>query len=343
MENNHTYHIIGAGIAGLYCAKLIKKHKPKSKVIVYEASSKTGGRCGSVFYNKFNCMIDNATHVILNYNKNAYSLINKNASNIHFWKQSDNEFINKFKCLKEIELAIFNTKKTDWKCRFMVLKKLFPFIEIKAFFSDGNLEDILCKPLLEYVDELKSGYVWRDIKHKNNHINELIFNHEIIELKDCDKVISAIDSFNYNKIIGGYDFEYNAITNIYYRTSMSLTLPKNQKILGITGGKSHWIFSGDNYIAVTISDTDTNIDAKGLWEEICDIRNYNSAFLPQYVILKHPRATIKQDIINNNKRPSSALTQFDNMFICGDWTMKNYPCCIESAIESAIRVCETAL
>jgi len=337
LENKHIYHIIGAGIAGLYCAKLIKKHKPKSKVIVYEASEKIGGRCGSTFYKSFNCMIDNASHVILNYNKYACSLINKKASNIRFWSKCNNKFVNKFNCLKEIELAIFNTINPDWRCRLTILRKLFPFIGIKAFFSDGNLEDVLCKPLLKYVDEIKFGYVWVDIKHKDNLINELIFNKENIVIKDNDIIISAIDSYNYNKIIGGYDFEYNTITNIYYRTSMALTLPENQKILGIKNGKSHWIFSGDNYIAVTISDANKNINVEEIWQEICDIRNYNSAFLPQYITLKQPRATIKQDDNNNSKRPSSAISKFDNMFICGDWTMKNYPCCIESAIVSAIR------
>ena len=54
--------------------------------------------------------------------------------------------------------------------------------------------------------------------------------------------------------------------------------------------------------------------------------------------LNNKRATIKQDYKNNNLRPTSACTMYDNMFICGDWTMKNRPCCIETAIESAIRI-----
>ena len=197
--------------------------------------------------------------------------------------------------------------------------------------------------IIKYVDEIKFGYVWHKVKHQDNLISELIFNKENIITNNNNIIISAIDSFNYNKIIGGYDFEYNEITDIYFRTSMPLTLPENQKVLGVRGGKSQWIFSGDNYIAVTISDSDSNIDIRKIWQEICNIREYNSAFLPQYMILKYPRATIKQDTINNNKRPYSAVTDFDNMFICGDWTMKNYPCCIESAIMSAIRACKKCL
>ena len=42
-----TYFIVGAGVAGLSCARLLKKKKPKSKVIVFDACDNVGGRCYS--------------------------------------------------------------------------------------------------------------------------------------------------------------------------------------------------------------------------------------------------------------------------------------------------------
>lgn len=338
MENNPTYHIIGAGIAGLYSAKVIKEQNPNAKVVLYDAAEKIGGRCASVFSKQFDCMIDNATHVVLNCNKNTSTIIDKHDNLIKFWNLQNNKFINKINCLKEIELAVFNTENADWKCRLFALKKLFPFLRIKSFFSTGNLENVLCKPLCQYVDEFKYGYVWKGINSDNKHISELIFKQNRVKVADKDIVISAIDSFNYNKIFGGYDFEYNTITNVFYRTSMALTLPKKQKILGIIKGKSQWIFAGNNYIAITISNARDDINVNEIWQEICKIRNYNSAFLPKCIVLNYNRATIKQDYKNNNLRPTSACIMYDNMFICGDWTMKNRPCCIETAIESAIRI-----
>ena len=153
MENKPTYHIIGAGIAGFYSAKIIKKQNPNAKIVMYEAAEKIGGRCKSIFSKQFGCIIDNATHVVLNCNKKTNSILGKCDSLIKFWDIISSKFINKLKCIKEIELAIFNTAAVDWKCRLFVLNKLFPFWRIKAFFSTGNLEDILYKPLYLLLQE----------------------------------------------------------------------------------------------------------------------------------------------------------------------------------------------
>lgn len=340
MVNNRTYHIIGAGIAGLYAAKLIKEKNPLSTIIIYEASEKIGGRCGGYFDNDFNCNCDNATHVILNCNKNALSIIGKNnfSNSISFVNYSNNKFIPKLSCIKESLWAIFNTSSPNFRALFFVIKKLFPFINIKAYFSEGDLVDKLCYPLLVYANSIEYGYIWKNIEYHNHHINKLIFNKKTIDIAPNDIVISAIDSLHYNHIFGEYDFEYNTITNIFYRTSMALTLPNNLKMLGLKNSLCHWLFSSQNYTAITVSDAKKDIDPRICWNEICNIRNYNSAFLPEYKKRVFHYATIKQDKKNNCKRPTSAKTKFDNLFICGDWTMKNQPCCIETAIMSAKRL-----
>ena len=121
---------------------------------------------------------------------------------------------------------------------------------------------------------------------------------------------------------------------------MTLTFPQNLKMLGICNAEMQWIFACKDYVAVTVSNTNNKCDPRNIWEEICKVRNYNSAFMPQYQVLYYPRATINQNHKNNSMRPVSVKTKFDNLFICGDWTMKNRPCCIETAIESAIRCCK---
>ena len=340
MENSRTYHIIGAGIAGLYIAKLIKEKYPLSSVILYEAAEKIGGRCGSFYDADFNCNCDYATHVVLNCNKKTKNLLGKKKIRhpLRFWEFSKHRFTAITACISEAILAVFNTPKPNFKSLFYVVRKLFPFIRMRAYFSQGTLEEELCTPLLQFANDIKYGYAWQGVKKDAQKITHLIFNKKTVILSPDAVVISAIDSFNYHRIMGGYDFEYNSITNVFYRTSMALTLPNEIKMLGLKKAQSQWLFSTPDYIAVTISNASSSPDPRQIWNEICTIRHYNSAFLPLYKVRTFPHATIRQDKINNAKRPDSAKTSLDNLFICGDWTMKNKPCCIETALLSAQRV-----
>ncbi|MBQ8465896.1 MAG: FAD-dependent oxidoreductase [Alphaproteobacteria bacterium] len=340
MENNRTYHIIGAGIAGLFAAKLIKEKHPLSTVLIYEAAEKIGGRCGSFFDSEHNCMYDNATHVILNCNRQTKKLINSLLfkHTLCFWDFKKKTFISKLCCIKEIILAIFNTAKPNFSALLYVIRHLLHPYQLKAYFSTGDLSNLLCDPLLIYANDIKYGYVWQGVEINQNRITKLRFNKETITIDVGDMVISAIDSYHYNKIVGGYDFDYNAITNIFYRTSMALTFPQNKKMFGLKNALSQWIFSTPNYTAVTISNSPEKIDSRSIWQEICCIRNYNSAFEPYTRIQYFPYATIRQDKKNNAKRPTDAQTAYNNLLICGDWTMKNRPCCIETAIQSALRL-----
>ena len=340
MENNTTYHIIGAGIAGLFAAKLIKEKHPLATVLIYEAADKIGGRCGSFFDKEHNCSYDNATHVLLNCNKQAKKLLGADIfkHSVSFWDYKSRRFISKLSCWREIILAVFNTSAPNFLSLFYVLRQLLRPRLLRACFSAGDLCNTLCEPLLVYANDIKYNHIWQGVESENHHISKLIFNKQTVTLGAHDKIISAIDSYNYHKIMGGYDFEYNAITNIFYRTSMALTFPKNKKMLGVKNALSQWIFSTPNYTSVTISQATAKIDPRAVWQEICHIRNYNSAFEPYTRLRSFPQATLKQDKQNNRKRPTTAKTDYDNLLICGDWTMKNRPCCIETALCSALRL-----
>ena len=78
-------------------------------------------------------------------------------------------------------------------------------------------------------------------------------------------------------------------------------------------------------------------------DKIAALRGVDSAFMPDYRISHYQKATIKQDTANNRLRPKSAVTEFSNVFIAGDWTMQNYPCCMEVAVQSGKRAVKTAL
>lgn len=323
----------------------LKLRHPTCSIIIYEASHHIGGRCSGGFSNQLGCRTDLATHVILNRNKLASRLIGKEncRHKIRFIDPERGRFAPLYQCLSEAELAVFNTAQPTWAARLYVGAKLWPFWGIRAYFSAGDLEERLCHPLLSFVDDIRYGWIWQGVEADNKQVTALLSNRGTVDIKPQDKVIAAIDSFNYHKIMGGADFEYNTICNVMFRTSMALTLPVNAQMLGLKNTRAQWLFAAPQYCAVIISNAQENPDTRKIWEEICKLRNYNAAFMPAAEVRTFPRATIRQDARNNRLRPSSARTRFDNLFICGDWTMKNMPCCIEGAALSGRRAALSAL
>ena len=113
-------------------------------------------------------------------------------------------------------------------------------------------------------------------------------------------------------------------------------------------GLSDWVFVNDNVLSVTISSSnkqETSLPelARMVWQELDLLRGVNSAFVPPFRAFKHKYATIMQDEYTNSLRPYSALSGLPNVYVAGDWTMKNYPCCLETAYLSALRAVKATL
>lgn len=343
-----TFHIIGGGISGLSAAKFIRKKYKNAHIIIYEAAAHLGGRCFSFYDNKLQRNIDNATHAVLSANTEVKKLL----KNEKFYKEAfflkDKKIHSRYwQELPLLLVSIFNTepKKIAKSLLFSLACKLFPFFPMqrKIYFSQGNLSDKLITPLSGYADEIKTGWKLQSFTTKEDKINSLKFNQEEIELSKDDIVISALDAHQYQQIFNGPKFEFNQITDIYFRTSVPLTLPNNIPFLGTSDNLTDWIFINQDIVAVTISNSQNIklIDdelARAVWQEVRSVNGLIPAFLPPYRVLKHKRATIKQDKKNQILRPKSAQTQYKNLFLCGDWTMKDYPCCLEAAIQSGKRI-----
>lgn len=343
-----TFHIIGGGLAGLSAAKFIRKKHKKARIIIYEAASHLGGRCFSFYDKKLQRNLDNATHAVLGANKEVKKLLGKEKFFSQVFLLKNKQIHSRFwQELPFLLLSIFNTapQKIAQSLLFSTACKLFPFLgpQRKFYFSQGNLSSKLITPMSGYADDIKTGWVLQKVSKQENKITDLKFNHQKIELKENDIVISALDAKAYQRLFGGPQFEFNAITNIYFRTSVPLTLPNNIPFLGTPDNLTDWIFINQDVVAVTISDSqnlqlkDEDL-ARRVWQEIRAVNGITPAFLPPYRILTHKRATIKQDTKNQNLRPNSAQTAYQNLFICGDWTMKNYPCCLEAALQSGKRL-----
>lgn len=73
------YHIIGAGVAGLQAAQLIRRKYPQAEITVYEAAEHPGGRCFSFADPKLGITLDNATHAVLHGNRLAAAYLGQDA------------------------------------------------------------------------------------------------------------------------------------------------------------------------------------------------------------------------------------------------------------------------
>lgn len=346
-ETPAKYHIIGAGIAGLYTAQLIRKKYPKAEINIYEAAAHAGGRCCSFYDTKLGLISDNATHVILKGNHRAAKLLGTdNFQNRALFRNFASGKISGrlWHNLDDKALALFNQSlnKTAPGIVFKTFCKLFPFNpgKLKLWFSQSDLTKKLIEPLAQNLN-VKKGWKLQSISEKNKSIYKLVFNKGSIALLPQDRIISALDAANYGKIFGGAKFEFNEIINIFYRTSMQISLPGGQSCLGINGAATQWLFASPGLLAATISAAKLKISdedlARTIWEEISVLRGHPAAFMPPYRVLHHKRATIRQDKTNNAMRPGNCQTPWRNLLLAGDWTMKNWPCSIEAALVSAER------
>ena len=348
-NKNQKFHIIGAGSAGLACAKFIRQKTKSAEIIVYEAMPRPGGRCYSYYDKKLQRPLDNGTHVSLGVNKSINRLIDKKklVYRINFFDTLSAKISRSFKKYKShLLVSIFNTPGHEVAHSLIktVFWKLFPFtmFQKKIYYSHNDLSRRLIEPLLGNASRIRYGWKLLKTEDNNGRVTALVFNRGKIDIGPREAVICALDARNYGKVFGGPEFDYADIINIHYRTSVELALPQKKKILGIIKGMAHWIFINKDIVSVTISAAENlQIDkdelAREVWKEICNIRGVEPAFVPPYRVLRHRRTTVKMDWSNNNNRPESAATKFSNLFAAGDWTYKNYPCCMEGAVLSAKR------
>src|SRR5262249_39732442 len=122
--------------------------------------------------------------------------------------------------------------------------------------------------------------------------------------------------------------------------------PAAPAMTGVLGGTVEWIFCFSNRISVTVSNADRLMDtdrdelAELLWRDTAEVLKL-PAVLPAWQIVKERRATFAATPAQEKKRPAAA-TQFDNLFLAGDWTRTGLPATIEGAIRSGRRAADLA-
>ncbi len=349
-----TYHIIGGGIAGLSCAKILKQKHPEIRTVIYEAAEALGGRARSFDDEEFGGKLDIGTHAIIGANKEMRKFVQSGEweKSTLFWNAEDETVSSKLiPALGHILKSCCNTpaEKIAPQIRKSILRRTFPWTKNKRkiYFSKQDLSQRIVNVLAAYADEIRLGYKLVKIETQFGRAVQLNFSNRPVDIGTSDTVILALDNRHCARILSTEELPHNSIINIFYKTSQTIFLPKGVSCIGILNGLADWIFASNGILAATISAADENITdfaelARKVWRELDKMRGVNSAFVPPFKVLKLKHATLSQDTETDAKRPLNAATQYPNVFIAGDWTMKGLPCCMETAVLSAERAIKTA-
>jgi hypothetical protein len=136
---------------------------------------------------------------------------------------------------------------------------------------------------------------------------------------------------------------YRSIANAHFKIDAPPHVPPMQ---GLVNATTEWIFAFEGRLSVTISAADRLMDtpraelAQTIWNEVAQATGI-AASLPPWQIVRERRATFAATPAENAKRPG-ARTQWENLFLAGDWTATGLPATLEGATRSGNRAAELA-
>ena len=181
-------------------------------------------------------------------------------------------------------------------------------------------------------------------------IEALDFGAESAALAPGDSVVLAMPAANLVQILTEIPapLETRAIVNAHFRLDHAVQLPGNNRLLGIIGGTAQWLFARDDIASVTVSAADklAEIDAaeiaERLWRDVAIARGKPPSAPPPVRIVIEKRATFAQIPAALAQR-AQPRTDYENLFLAGDWTATGLPATIEGAVLSGQRAAALAL
>ena len=350
-ETDPTYHIIGGGLSGLACAFFAKQKQKGCRVVLYEAESRLGGKMISEMpeRNNQNSMV----HIVSDKDKFMSSFARADE-----WKK--NLLFYDFKTAKTYtagkqDLLKIATDSRDGDIAFSVKSRLKKILfswwpkKRKFWFIGKNFNERIINVLSVYADEIKLNHKLKEITATADNATKLKFENGVVKIGNRDQVIIALDNYECHQIMNNVPLlKHRAVTDIIYQTSQTLFLPKGVSFLGLKNGIADWIYSEDNTLTAVISDLwlppENYAETAGkIWRELDKIRKVNSAFVPSFKVLTRKDAVVSADKLTEKHKPETAETEYKNVFIAGDWTVKKEACRLESAVISARRAVITSL
>jgi squalene-associated FAD-dependent desaturase len=193
--------------------------------------------------------------------------------------------------------------------------------------------------------EVRLEHELRAIRFDGSRAAGLDFGTDQAELAAGDEVIVAVPPHAAAALVPGLITPqgYRSIANAHFKIDAPPHVPPMQGVINAT---TEWIFAFEGRLSVTISSADRLMDepradlAKTIWNEVAKATGI-AVDLPPWQIVRERRATFAATPAENAKRPG-ARTQWENLFLAGDWTATGLPATLEGATRSGNRAAELA-
>ena len=186
----------------------------------------------------------------------------------------------------------------------------------------------------------------RGITFDGSRVTALESGEAVLPLSPNDAVVMAVPPWAAADLVPGLTVpnDFRAIVNAHFKMPAP---PNAPPMLGVIGGTAEWIFSFPDRISVTISAADAIVDqdrealAVRIWADVTKALGI-TAPLPAWQIVKEKRATFAATPQQDARRPSTK-TQWNNLFLAGDWVQTGLPATIEGALRSGETAAALAL
>lgn len=280
--------------------------------------------------------------------KMFFSNYNADELNVEQWLNENGQTKNIRKYLWDIlSIGALNCKPENASA------EIFIRILREIFFTGGTsskfvipkfgLSQTFCSPAEKFIIE-NNGEIFlsnglKKIEADNGTITNLHFDKI---LSDFDAVILALPSFAYKNIAGAEklfeipEIEHSPILTVHIWLKQNFL---KEKYYALIDSPVHWVFNHDRFITIVISAANDLINKDEseifsiIWKEVESCLQLRSEQLVRYKILKEKRATLVPSKENLKKRLQTK-TNYENLFLAGDWIQTELPSTIESAVRS---------
>lgn len=220
--------------------------------------------------------------------------------------------------------------------------------------AQGGLSEAFVDPALRFLKERGAIVSYNSrlgrLAYEGGRVAGLVLGSASMRLRPWDQIILALPPKATAEAVPGLEVptDHRGIANVHFRVDCPADMPR---LTGVVNGLSDWIFAYPDRISVTVGATD-GVDmsrpelAHRIWTEVSYVTGRYVTGLsdmpPPWQVIREKRATFAPTPEAARLRPRTR-TEFQNLFIVGDWTDTGLPACIEGAIRSGDKAARTAM
>lgn len=281
--------------------------------------------------------------------------------NVKQWLKNENQSDNVIKTFWEIiSIGALNTstEKASAKIFCDILKEIFWKDKTSSLIILPSLplSKSFIEPIYNYL--IKNNCNVRlsekcvSLEINNNQIDKVITTSANSSKQNVydnfDVVVSAVPFFALKKLLDkNYlsiqsEFNYSSILNIYFWLTQDATNKFsfiNKEFYAFNNSELHWLFNKQTHWNIVISNADKFMEMPKeiifnfVLDELKNFIPIRQDDISEYKIIKEKKATFIPDKKTLKNRPS-VETNFNNLFLAGDWIDTKLPATIESAVKS---------